>query len=244
MRLPFDVTDFFAVFARYNVAVWPAQTILAGLALGAVGLTLRSRPWSDRAVAGILGLFWVWMGVVYHWTFFRAINPAATVFAGLFVLEGIALLALGAVQRKLRFRAGLTVRGLPGALLLVFALAVYPLLGHAAGHRYPATPTFGLPCPTTIFTLGVLLWAEPPVPRLLLLIPLAWSAIGASAALQLGVWEDLGLVVAGLVTGLLTLVPALGGGGRARSRASGTTTAAAGHQRPAQQQPAGSPARS
>jgi len=207
LRLPFDVADFFAVFARYNEAVWPAQIVLSALALGAVGLALRSRLWSDRAVGGVLGLLWVWMGVAYHWTFFRAINPAATVFAGLFVLEGIVLLAWGAVLHELRFRTSLTVRDLVGALLLVFALAVYPLLGHAAGHRYPAIPTFGLPCPTTIFTLGLLLWAEPPVPRLLLLIPLAWSAIGASAAVQLGVWEDLGLVVAGVHTGLLTLAP-------------------------------------
>jgi hypothetical protein len=76
----------------------------------------------------------------------------------------------------------------------------YPLLGYAAGHRYPATPTFGLPCPTTIFTLGLLLWADRPMPRWLLAVPIAWSALGASAALQLGVPEDLGLVAAGVTS--------------------------------------------
>ena len=197
-----------------------------------------------RAVAGILGLFWVWMGVVYHWTFFRAINPAATLFGVLFVLEGIALVARGAVRRGLRFRFRATLQGLAGALLLAYALVAYPLLGYAAGHRYPAMPTFGLPCPTTIFTLGLLLWTEPPVPRLPLLVPLAWSAFGASAALQLGVWEDLGLVVAGLVTGLLTLVLARAGGGPARSDASATTTAPAGHPQPVRRALEGSPTRS
>lgn len=213
MRLPFDVADFFAVFASYNTAVWPAQILLVALALVAVALALRSRTWSDRTVTALLGLFWIWMGVAYHWVFFRAINPAATLFGVLFVLEGIGLVALGAVRRRLRFRFRATLQGLAGALLLAYALVAYPLLGYAAGHRYPAMPTFGLPCPTTIFTLGLLLWTEPPVPRVLLLIPLAWSAMGASAALQLGVWEDLGLVVAGLVSGLLMLIPAWGGGG-------------------------------
>ncbi len=115
-------------------------------------------------------------------------------------------MVLGAVQRRLRFRFQPTLRGFAGALLLGYGLAAYPLLGYAAGHRYPATPTFGLPCPTTIYTLGLLLWAERPMPRWLLTVPLVWSAIGASAALQLGVLEDLGLVVAGAVSLVLMLV--------------------------------------
>jgi uncharacterized protein DUF6064 len=210
VTLPFDVAQFFAVFARYNSAVWPAQVILVVLALVAVALALRSRAWSDRAVAGVLGLLWLWMGVVYHWTFFRAINPAATIFGGLFVLEGSALLVSGAVRHDLHFRARRTLLGLVGALLLAFALGVYPLLGYAVGHRYPATPTFGLPCPTTIFTLGLLLWVERPMPNSLFLVPLAWSALGASAALQLGVREDLGLLAAGVVAGLLVFMPQTG----------------------------------
>jgi hypothetical protein len=203
--MPFDAAQFFAVFARYNAAVWPAQIVLAALAVGTVGLALRSRPWSDRAVAGVLGLFWIWMGVAYHWLFFRAINPAATLFGAFFVLEGIALVVVGGVQRRLHFRFGPTLRGLAGALLLAYALVAYPLLGYAAGHRYPATPTFGLPCPTTIFTLGLLLWAERPMPRALVAVPILWSALGASAALQLGVVEDLGLVAAGALSLVLTL---------------------------------------
>ena len=138
MTLPFDSTQFFAVFARYNAAVWPAQIFLTVLAVVAIGLALRRRGWSDRVVGGVLGLFWVWMGVVYHWMFFRAINPAATLFGVLFVLEGIALVALGAVRRRLRFRFRATLQGLAGALLLAYALVAYPLLGHAADHRYPA----------------------------------------------------------------------------------------------------------
>ena len=181
MKVPFDVAQFFAVFARYNAAVWPAQLVLEALAVAAIVLALRPRGWSDRAVGAMLGFFWIWMGAVYHWGFFRAINPAAVLFGGLFVLEGIAVATLGAARGRLRFRFSPTLHGLAGALLLVYALVAYPLLGYAAGHRYPATPTFGLPCPTTIFTLGLLLWAERPMPRWLLAVPIAWSALGASA---------------------------------------------------------------
>jgi hypothetical protein len=83
--------------------------------------------------------------------------------------------------------------------LILYALVAYPLLGVLLGHHYPATPTFGAPCPTTIFTFGVLLWCQRRVPAWLLIIPGLWALIGLSAAISLGVPEDVGLFVAGAV---------------------------------------------
>lgn len=48
MRLPFTNEQFFTVFRRYNEAVWPAQWMLVGLAVLAVGLALQG---SRRVVA-------------------------------------------------------------------------------------------------------------------------------------------------------------------------------------------------
>lgn len=48
-------------------------------------------------------------------------------------------------------------------------------------------------CPTTIFTFGTLLWAENRVSVGLLLVPLGWSLLGTTAAVMLGMTEDLGL---------------------------------------------------
>jgi hypothetical protein len=78
-----------------------------------------------------------------------------------------------------------------------YYLLVYPLLNHVSGHRYPSTPTFGLPCPTTIFTLGIFHWSKRPVPWACAAIPMIWVAIGSSAAFLLDVLPDLGLLVAG-----------------------------------------------
>jgi hypothetical protein len=67
-------------------------------------------------------------------------------------------------------------------------------------------PVFGVtPCPVTIFTFGLLLWTERPVPRLLLVIPFLWSLVGVSAAISLDRGEDLGLVVAALLGTALLL---------------------------------------
>jgi hypothetical protein len=60
-------------------------------------------------------------------------------------------------------------------------------------------PTFGLPCPTTIFTLGVLAFLATPYPRSPFVVPILWCAVGAQAAILLGVPQDFALVVAGIV---------------------------------------------
>jgi hypothetical protein len=81
----------------------------------------------------------------------------------------------------------------------MYALLVYPALSMVTGHHYPEMPTFGLPCPTTIFTVGVLALAKPPVPRVVLIVPILWSLIGVQAAFLLGVPQDLALGVVAIV---------------------------------------------
>jgi hypothetical protein len=70
----------------------------------------------------------------------------------------------------------------------------------------------GVPCATTIFTLGLLAWAQPGRSRYLLVLPILWAAIGGTAAFTLGVTQDLGLLAAGLLA-LLLLRPAPGDDG-------------------------------
>lgn len=205
MDLPFSTEQFFEVFRRYNSGVWPAQVLLTGLGLLAALLAFRPRPGSDRIVAGTLALVWAWMGAVYHIGFFRSINPAALAFGLLFLFQAILFLWYGVLRSDLRFRAPRSVAGLIGGSLLVMAFVVYPLLARSFGHLYPAAPTFGLPCPTTIATLGLILWLVPPVPLPLVAVPLVWSAVGTSAAVVLGVREDFGLGLAGVLTLLVLL---------------------------------------
>jgi hypothetical protein len=53
------------------------------------------------------------------------------------------------------------------------------------------------PCPTTLFTIGVLAFLVPSSPRSPLVVPVLWCFIGAQAAFLLGVTQDLALIVAG-----------------------------------------------
>jgi len=207
VKIPFTVEQFFEVFVNYNNAIWPAQVLAYVIGLIAVGLALREGKSSDRIVAAILALFWIWMGVFYHMAHFSRINPVARIFGLFYVLQGLPFVFAGTIQGKLSIRFRLEPLPLVGACFILYSMVIYPLLGLSFGHSYPKAPMFGVaPCPTTIFTFGLLLWAARPVPFYLLIIPLIWSLIGMSAALNLGVPQDYGLVVAGVVGTVLVLI--------------------------------------
>ena len=72
-------------------------------------------------------------------------------------------------------------------------------------------PMFGVaPCPTTIFTAGVLLITGWRVSRWLLIIPVIWSVIGGSAAILLSVPQDTGLIATGVLIAAVALSRLLG----------------------------------
>ena len=199
MNPPFSTAEFLEVFARYNREVWPGQVAFSLLAVLVLWLAWRPRERSGMAVAGVLAFLWAWMGVVYHGWYFSRINPAAYLFAGAFLLQAALLLHAGLSRAGPTFRARMDAAGIAGVVMVAYALIVYPLIGYAVGQRYPAAPTFGLPCPTTIFTFGVLLWAAPRVPPHLLVIPTAWSVLGVFAARSHGIVQDYALPVAALI---------------------------------------------
>jgi hypothetical protein len=159
----------------------------------------------DRVIAGGLAALWLWSGVVYHWMFFATINPVAKVFAGLFVLQALIVVVMGVFRDGLRFRPSRTGAGLAGWLVITYALLVYPLLGYMQGHGYPGGPSFGAPCPTVIFYFGMMLWTDTGHRAPFTAIPFAWAIVGTSAALSLGISEDLGLPAAAIVV-LVTAV--------------------------------------
>ena len=212
MHLPFTRAEFFDVFARYNEAVWPMQLVLVAAAVAAVGIIYTRTARGSGWVSWILAVLWAWMGLAYHLAHFAAINPVARIFGGFCLVQAGLLAWNGRLHSRLSFDP---VRG-PNVVvawtLIAYALVIYPLLGLVTGQAYMESPTFGAPCPTTIFTFGVLWFARRPLPRSLLLVPILWSAIGGSAAFALGVPQDFGLIVAGLSGVALLLAKARSGG--------------------------------
>jgi Family of unknown function (DUF6064) len=203
--LPFSPEQFFEVFRQYNEAVWPFQIVLKVLAAAVAVLLLRPQRWSNEAIAAALAFLWGWMGVVYHLLHFSSIDPAANWFAALFLVQALVFVWEGVVRRRMRFEPAHGARFVAGAALIVYPLLVYPQLSGLLGHYYPAAPTFGLPCPTTIFTVGVLVFLAPPYPRRVLVVPILWCILGTAAVFLLEMPEDLGLAAAAIVGAALLL---------------------------------------
>jgi hypothetical protein len=198
MGLPFTTDQFFEVFERYNHAVWPTQLLLLLLACCVIVMLVWPNPRSSAIISVVLAALWAWAGIVYHLLFFSSINPAAYAFAVGYLVCAWMFLWFGVVQQRLRFEKKWGWPLWVGALFIVYALVIYPVLTWLSGTAYLTSPTFGLPCPTTIFTIGVLAFLAKPFPRSLYVVPLLWSMIGVQGAFLLSVPQDLGLGVAGL----------------------------------------------
>jgi hypothetical protein len=194
--LPFTNDQFFGVFALYNrtfvvvvVALWLAS-------MTTLAFVSRDPARRSPTLSLFLGALWLWNACAYHVLFFTRINPAAWLFAALFVVQA-GLFFWATAGRRVEYFSSTGWRRRVGLGLVAYALA-YPFLTIALGHSYPETPTFGVPCPTAILTIGVLVSARGHPPLTLAIVPIVWSFIGGSAAALLEVPTDYVLLGAGI----------------------------------------------
>ena len=205
MHFPFTTDQFLNVFKTYNENIFPLQVVFYLTAFFIVFLLFRTAKSRGKIISSLLSFYWIWIGIVYQMIFFSQINRAAYTFGMLFIAQGIIFFIYGSIRGKMVFQFNRSINNYAGILFILYALIIYPVLGYIFGHRYPYSPTFGLPCPTTIFTFGVLLFLKNKIPVWLLIIPFLWSIIGFGAALNLTIYEDFGLLVASL-SGLYLLI--------------------------------------
>lgn len=206
--MPFTTEQFFEVMFNYNSAVGASVWLLYLSVFFALGALFRNVSFASRLALGLLGFFWLWMGVVYHWLFFSRINPAAWVFGAFFVVQSGIFLFGTWKGWVIRFFPMKTPLGIFQMFCLAYALLIYPLIGFMMGHAYPKGPILGLPCPTTIMTFALLSGLQKPRSVVLgvALVPVLWAGIGTMAAVLFGVTEDylLGLSAAVFLITLLS----------------------------------------
>jgi hypothetical protein len=201
--LPFTQHEFFDLLADYNAALWPAVAALwVASVLVCARLMLSQRP-PNRWIGGLLAVHWGWAGVAYHLAFFTRINPAAWLFAAIFLVPAALFVWFGVIRDQLSFTSRRTTWWPIGWTLVAYAL-VYPAINAVQHDSLLRIPTFGLPCPTTILTGGLLLLASPRS-RALAIIPPIWSVIGGSAAVLLGVSADYALPATGIALAVFAL---------------------------------------
>jgi Family of unknown function (DUF6064) len=127
------------------------------------------------------------------------------VWAAVFTLQAVLLVVAGIVRSDLVIRPRWDLASGLGTAFIGYALIGYPLIGVLGGHALRVVPVFGVsPCASVAFFFGLMLWAVPPAPKYLLLMPLAWALTAAPPDMAAGVAADYGMLVAAVIaTGLI-----------------------------------------
>ncbi len=190
--------DLLRIFESYNLDIWPMQVVANILGLFVLIFVIRRTTHSNKIVSGILSFLWLWTGIVFFLLYFGPIYTPAYLFGVLFILQGVLFLA-NMFKAQISFGFKPDLYSIVGILFIAYGMIGYPLVGYFLGHVYPQSPPFGLtPCPTAAFTFGLLLLTDRKVPWLHLVIPLLW-AIGGFIPVSIGILEDIGLILAGLL---------------------------------------------
>jgi hypothetical protein len=187
-----------STFEAYNLEIWPMQAVAYFLGFAALFFAVKRTQGSSRTISAILSFLWVWTGLVFCMFYFGPVSTAGYAMGILMIIQGVVLFA-DAMQPKMTFRCEANLYSVIGILFIAYAMIGYPFVGHLLGHNYPRTLPFGLvPCPTTVFTFGLLMLADVKVPKRLIAIPILF-AIAAVVPISLGIFEDVGLLVAGVL---------------------------------------------
>jgi len=193
IKMPCTVEQFFEVFEHYNTTHFPAQIILFFIS-AYVLFTIYKKESISRWVGYFLGFLWVWVGSIYHSYYFSTINPLGEIFGQLFILQGFVLMG-EAYFGKLDFTYNQSLKHKIGLSFVIFGLIIYPIISWSIESSAIRIISLGLPCPTVIFTFGLLMLTGDKFRKYTLIIPLIWAIIGTSAAYYFGVYQDVMLII-------------------------------------------------
>ena len=186
------------VFAAYNAQIWPMQIVAYLLGIAGFVLAFRKSNLSNRLIPAILAFFWLWVALMFWLPSAGQGFAPGYIFAGLFLIQGLLFLRQ-AWRSKLVFGYQASLTAWAGIFFVLYALAGYPLFGMLIGHTYPYASPFGLtPCPLVAFTFGLLLLTVQKIPKVLLIVPLFYAFSGF-LWVSIGMVEDIGMILSGLV---------------------------------------------
>jgi len=197
--MPFSQEQFFNVFLRYNTSIFPFQIIIFIAGIFCLLLILLKSRYAEKITSYVLVILWLWTGIVYQIIFFSKINKAAIAFGTLFILQSLFFLIEFVFKKKLEFNYENKFNIFAGYFLILFGLIFYPLIGLYSGKEIGYIISFGLPCPSVIFTFGIIILSRKNYTLYKLIIPVIWAFIGFFATFKFGVYQDIMLPVSAVM---------------------------------------------
>jgi len=197
---------FFQFMEKYNNEIWPIQVVFYALSTLFIIASARTFKHSNSTNILILSSLWVWNGAVTLLGFFTKFHFQYYLWGVLWVAQGVLIFYIGIIKKKINFKIRKDLYSITGLVFIAYALIVYPLIGAWLGHPFPKGPVFGAaPCPTVIFTFSVLLFSENRVKPYLLYFPLLWAVMSLYPIIGMGVYADIGEIVAAFIAFSLIL---------------------------------------
>ena len=202
MSFKITIEDFLLTLENYNLDIWPLQVFSYILGILAVVLAIKSTKYSNRIISLILSIYWLWIGMVFCLIYWSKTYEPAYIFGVMIIIQGLIFLN-SFFRQNISFSFKPDFYSIFGILLIFYSMIGYPFVGLFIGHTYPRFFPFGLvPCPTIIFTFGLLLWADRKFSRYIIINPTLCSLPGFLAVYH-GIFEDIGLIISGLLAAFL-----------------------------------------
>jgi hypothetical protein len=200
----FSIEGFLPILEKYNLAIWPLQIVAYILVASALFFAFRATRYSSKFVLAILAFFWLFTGIVFSFLYWAPSHIFGYIFGICCVLQGL-LFLYDLIRSDLIIKPRDKICTLIGIIFILYAAVGYQIFGYFLGHIYPRFFSVGLvPCPTTIFTFGIFMIISRRIPKIFLVIPFVIS-IGGILAVYHGIYEDIGLVIAGVLGTILIL---------------------------------------
>jgi len=201
--LSFSIEEFLLVLETYNLAIWPSQIFVYLLIIVSLFFSFKSTNYAPKIVLSVLSFLWLFNGIVFCFIFWSPSHIFGYIFGVCCILQGI--LFLYSIKRSdITIGNANKIFTIIGVLFVIYATIGYQIFGYYLGHIYPQFFPAGLvPCPTTILTFGILLIINN-IPLKYYVILLIISLGGFLAAYN-GIYEDVGLIIAG-VSGTILLI--------------------------------------
>lgn len=175
--LLFSPRTYYRLFELYNADAWPLQLFTLAMGLAICARTIFATSWSDRVIATMLSVVWLIVASLYLLQRYDTINYAARYFAVGFALQAALLFWAGVIRDRLRADSGDSGIRWIGLAMIIYAVALHPLIAPLSGRSWMQAEIFGLaPDPTVIATLGVIVAAARAHWHLMVL-PLLWCVI-------------------------------------------------------------------
>ncbi len=198
--LMFSAETYYRMIELYNRSIWPVHFLALLLGSGTILICFYKTQYQGRIVAATIMAGWLWVSYGFFWTHYATINWYAIAYAAVYMVQVLALIWAGLFQNRIRTAVTNDISSVIGVFLLVYAIALHPILTGSLNGLWH-TEVFGLmPVPTVIATLGIISLSEKTPSGMLTVIPVIAAIVGGATAWELGTYEALSALIAAILT--------------------------------------------